>query len=448
MKVSAIQKYNNYQCYKTRESEVKPQNLFFISLNQFLKAPAFKSIANAGKLKQLFAYQIPCMYSGFEMIDPKRVQRLFNSHAFERSISEVLKLIEPYEKCLNGVELHVYKIVKETAKLNPDKSVKETLLSIVPIHKKRLRKKQAPIFDELTELAHELPDAYRYKFRQFMAETECKLSDKPVIVPFSTTEFKYKLEKIREDVKKHKNPKAVKVVNKLLSEANRFYKDTNHKTVENQKRILSFMELILSRSILKENEQLNELIQNSKKRLNFEKMLVPFTRKSFIYDLSKIIEHLPDKNLQEKMLTVAMKLPTSQSSVSAYITKVAAEPSEKIIYRLLWPFFASVEHILPRSRGGADSMENFGGATTRENSERQNIDFTCQMKRRPQTKKNCQKYLDRMIELVQQGVFKLINVDPKYIEEFKKTVQKQSKGAIVLDTSKMDSQPVGLDKIA
>ena len=31
-------------------------------------------IANAGKLKQLFAYSIPCMYSGIEMIDPKKVQ--------------------------------------------------------------------------------------------------------------------------------------------------------------------------------------------------------------------------------------------------------------------------------------------------------------------------------------------------------------------------------------
>ncbi|MBQ4114674.1 hypothetical protein IJD34_04650 [bacterium] len=446
MKVSALQNYKfNFFTTNNRNRE---NNTCY--LNHEIKRPSlaivFKSIANAGKLKKLFSYQIPCMYSGTEMIDPKRVQRYMSAKVFEKPIGDIIKIVEPLEKCLTGIEDRVYKIIKETAKEHPEKSAKETVQSISKIHQKRLRKKQAPIFNELNELAQELPDAYRYKFKQFMAETECKLSDKPVVVPFSTTEFKYKLEKIRDDVSKHKNPKAVRVVNKLLSESNRFYKDTNSKTVENQKRILSFMELILSRSILKENEQLNELMQNSRKRLNFEKMRVPFSRKSFIYDLSNIIEHLPDKNLQDKMITTALKLPTSQNSISAYITKIANQPSEKIMYRLLWPFFASVEHILPRSKGGADSMENFGGATTKENSERQNIDFVCQIKRRPQTKKNCQKYLDRMIELVQQGIFDLLNIDKKYIEDFKTAIKKQSKGAIVLDTSKMSSQT--LDKIA
>ena len=51
-----------------------------------------------------------------------------------------------------------------------------------------------------------------------------------------------------------------------------------------------------------------------------------------------------------------------------------------------------------------------------------------------------------MIELVQQGIFELLNVDKKYIEDFKTAIKKQSKGAIVLDTSKMSSQT--LDKIA
>ena len=109
--------------------------------------------------------------------------------------------------------------------------------------------------------------------------------------------------------------------------------------------------------------------------------------------MQKLIEKVPDKNLQDKMIEIARKLPTSQESKSAYIMKYSNQSSEKIFFRLLWPAFASVEHILPQSCGGKDSMKNYGGATTRENTARQNIDFTKQLKRKPEAKINCQKYI-------------------------------------------------------
>ena len=36
----------------------------------------FTSFANSSKLRQLFAYDLPCMYSGLIMIDPKVLSRL------------------------------------------------------------------------------------------------------------------------------------------------------------------------------------------------------------------------------------------------------------------------------------------------------------------------------------------------------------------------------------
>ncbi len=50
-----------------------------------------------------------------------------------------------------------------------------------------------------------------------------------------------------------------------------------------------------------------------------------------------------------------------------------------------------VEHILPQSKGGADEMYNFGGAGTRVNADRGNIDFVEQIKRMPETEQNSQK---------------------------------------------------------
>ena len=81
-------------------------------------------------------------------------------------------------------------------------------------------------------------------------------------------------------------------------------------------------------------------------------------------------------------------------------------------------------------------MANFAGATTRENSLRKSIDFTEQMKLRPNTPYYCQMYVNKLIELYHQGVFDKYRINPKYIEEFKNTIYEQSKHQINLDISK------------
>ena len=191
------------------------------------------------------------------------------------------------------------------------------------------------------------------------------------------------------------------------------------------------------KSVLKNNPQLKELIEISKSKLNKEEIIVPFTRKSFIYDVVRIIESYPDSDVQDEIISIAQKLPTSQDFLAAYIVKIATEHPDKIGYRLIWPSLASVEHLLPRSCGGQDVMANFGGATTRENSARKSIDFVDQLERRPNTPKYCQMYVDRLIELYKEGVFDRLNINPKYITDYAKTIYIQSKKKVKLDTSRM-----------
>jgi len=394
-------------------------------------------IANSGKLKLLFTYGLPCMYSGVEMIDPKKVQRLLKIRAFDGPIKDVIRVMTPFEKNLGDIEGKVWRIIKDYSQEDPNLTLKETFQKIAPVFEKRLRKKQNPIFHKLTEVAQDLPEGYKYKFKLFMSETDEKIKNNPIVVRFSAKEFKYKLYKIGEDIASNKNIKSGRVMKKLFEEASKLSMDKSIRSHENHLEQILFMEKILKRSVLKDNEQLTKLLEDSKQSLNFEKRLVPFSRKSFIYDLSKILNDLPDKELRDKLLNIAEELPTSRNSTSAYIMKFEKEPSEKIAYRILWPFLASVEHIYPKSLGGADAMANFGGACARENSERQNIDFVAQMKRRPQTRMNCQRYVNKLIDLVKQGIFLKHNISPNYIENFKKAIQKQSKGSIVLDTSKL-----------
>ncbi len=433
MKVSVVLQYNFYQ---KSGITIKSDNIF--KRNNF-QNPSF-GIANAGKLKTLFTYGVPCMYSGIEMIDPPRVQKLLKTNAFKQPISQVLKILEPYANQLGEKEFRVLQIVKEEADIYPDRTLKETFEALAKIHRKRLRKKQAPIFQQIVALGHELPEEYRYRFNRFMAETESKLDGKDIIVPFSTSEFKYKLEKIREDIVKQKNNKGIRVLNKMLKETERLPKKTCAKTEEHQLKIINFLEIIRKRSILKDYEPLELLVATAQSRLNHEKVKASFSRKAFIYDLGKLLKDVQDKSTTNEILAIAETLPTSKESTSAYIIKCSYDPSEKIAFRLLWPSFASVEHILPKSRGGADAMSNFGGATTKENSERMNIEFFQQLKRKPSAKLNCQKYINRIIELARNGIFDKHNIDIAYIRDFKRTIQKQSKGALVLDIAEFEKK--------
>lgn len=427
-------------------------------------------LANSGKLKTLFTYGLPCMYTGTIMIDPKKVSKMLKNKAFNAPIGEVIKKIEQFENSLMGTEANVYRILKEESKYQPDKTVSEVMHDLASEYNSILRAQQAPVFQQLIIAAKELPEEYRYKFVQLMHETRDKLAGRPVEVKFSRPEFQYRLEKVRDDVKKMNNYKANRVMIKLIEVAEKLTKEDGTIPDEEKLKTVEFMEKILKTSVLKDNQSLKYIFANAKSRLRHEKILIPFNNKTFTYDLKQIL--LPgesnevyndtkkfnesfskaleqkgksinnDKNnslweLKERIIGIAETLPTSRTSTAAYIMKFAKEPSEKIIYRILWPSFATVEHLFPRACGGIDDMSNYGGACAIANS-----DLGCDLldekvRRAPKTPIYCQMYVDRLIELAKQGVFEKHFIDTKYIEEFKNTVYEESKGLINLDISKM-----------
>lgn len=431
-------------------------------------------LANSSKLKTLFTYGIPCMYTGVIMIDPKKVSKMLKNKAFNAPIGEVIKRIEQFEDSLMGTEANVYQILKEESKYQPEKTVSEVMQDLSVEYNGILRAQQAPIFQQLIIAAKELPEEYRYKFVQLMHETQDKLAGRPVEVKFSRPEFQYRLEKVQNDVKKMNNYKANKVMIKLIEVAEKLTKEDDTITDEEKLKTVEFMEKILKTSVLKDNQSLKYIFTNAKSRLKHEKILIPFNNKTFTYDLKQIL--LPDAEaeiynnnkmlneylsnisnekeatqnksklgtannslleLKQRMIGIAESLPTSRTSTAAYIMKFAKEPSDKIIYRILWPSFATVEHIFPRACGGIDDMSNYGGACALANS-----DLGCDLlydkvKRAPKTPIYCQKQVDRLIELAKQGVFEKHYIDTKYIEEYKNTVYEESQGLINLDISKL-----------
>lgn len=396
----------------------------------------FTSIQNSSKLRILFKYNLPCIYSGIPMIDPKQVSKLIKSGAFEKPSKDVVEILSKYKECYSGMEERVMGIISARSRIHPNDNIKQLLSEIEPIYRRDLRKKQSGIFRNIQNYFNQLPQEYKDKYAQLVKETDKRLNERPVLIPFSSYEFKYKLSKIKDNIVNENDIKAKKVMNKLIKESKRLSNTTNDTTMNNQIRVMGMLDWILKKSVLKNNTELKELIGTSKARLTNKEIIAPFSRKSYIYDLGRIIDDLPDKTMHKKIMQEAFKLPTSNEDFSAYIVKISGESSDKIASRILWPYLASVEHIFPKSEGGADVMANFAGATTRENSIRKSIDFTEQMKLRPNTPYYCQKYVNKLIDLYHQGVFDKYRINPKYIEEFKDTIYKVSKGQIDLDISK------------
>lgn len=399
--------------------------------------PISFGIQNSSKLRILFGFDLPCIYSGVTMIDPKQLTRWQKGRLFYRPAKDVLTELDKYPDSFVGMEKRFIELVRERSAMQPDLTIKDILNEIRPVYARRLRKEQYPIFQELMELSKQLPKDYRKGCDILMEDTKRKLYDKPVVVPFSSYEFKYKLTKIRDDISNGSDRKSKKVMSKLIKESKRLSNTTNPSTIEKQKEVIRFMEIILKKSVLKDNFQLIKLLEDSKARLNQEEIFTPFSRKAFLYDLAKLLNDLPDEKFYEKIILTGQKLPTSQESFSAYVMKLAHEQPDKVGHRLVWPSLASVEHLLPRSDGGADIMSNFAGATTRENSTRKSIKFVQQLKARPDTPKYCQMYVDRLIKLYHDGVFARHNISPTYITDFANTIYKLSEHRVKLDTSKM-----------
>lgn len=422
-----------------QESKQIDEDIPVLPLNYYSSNVSFGKIKNSEPLRKLFAYGIPDLYSEIITVDPKRIAKMMKTDAFEVPLKKFIQVFKPFEVSLfkDTNETKLYEIIKEQAEANPDMDVKGVVQKIAPIHLKRLRKKQGVIFKDLDELAQKLPESHRYRYKLLRSETQDKLDYKPVVVRFSSKEFKYKLAKISEYVAQRKDLKSDKTMQRLIKEAEKLPSSSSYNAIEKQKKIIEDINILLQTSTLSKNEQLNDLIKVSRDRLNNKKVVVPFSRKNFLYDLDKLTSGIQDKALRDEMLNLAETLPSSSNSLSAFIVKIQNESSEKIAYRILDPSMASVEHLTPASLGGEDELYNFACASRKENTERGNLLFTTQLKKRPLTKIYAQRQMDKYIELANQGVFEKCKMPLSYIEDFKNKMNEKSQGRIVLDTSKL-----------
>lgn len=397
----------------------------------------FGSYANSSGLKRLFGYGIPCMYSGIKMIDATKIRKLEQNGYFNGGIGKITTVLEPYEESMLPIEKELFGFIKKVADKNPNKKFSEIMKELEPEHFKKLRSEQAVTFYKLKELSKSFSPEKQEEFNILMQNTDKKLSNAPVIVPFSSYEFQYKIQKLYDSISEHGKPDEIKTMRRLLHYASKLKDTTNNKTRNYQGHVLRMIKYKIDQSSLKKNPELFELMETSQKRLYNMPVNTPFNRKSYIYDLMKITDGIDDTALKEKVLETAEELPTSRNNISAFILKFQNTPSNRLCYRLVSDSFGSIEHLLPQSKGGRDELSNYGPASAYFNSRRGNVDLKDYLHQHPNIKQTCQYSVDKMIELANDGIFEKIKLPRKYILWFSDTVAKLTDNELVLNTSKL-----------
>ena len=389
--------------------------------------PSFEGIRSAANFRNLTNIRtIHCIYCGRPLLNKKVANKFKSNGAFTGPIRRFAQDMFPYIEYLHPTEKEALKKITIMAFDYPDITLSEAIKKLYPKANQLLLEEQKPILKELAKLQKKLPPNLKTKFKELLQITKYRLEDKKYIPKeFSGKEFVYKLnrlydtindEKIAERMlniaepldstifKLPKEPLTTKFIDKIA-------KLTETRNLNKKKTTKSNLQLIIVKQLKKYAEILNRqdiinLCEDAIATIEHRPIKVKFSKKAFIYDLSDIFEHANNTELKETAIALAKRLPTSKTSVNAFITKHKQSASEAIGYDILRPSLVTIEHLHPKSQNGANALDNYALACERDNNARSNNNLKVFITNFAQA--NQEKYFKEIFEEVENG---LINYD-------------------------------------
>lgn len=441
MNIQPINIYNPFSTQNLTLRRDKAVQNYRITPSLKCDTVTFTSVAKSEPLKRLLKFGIPDFYSNVTLVDPQDLEQLLQNKIFYKPIRNLVGVLNPYEDSLFPTEKQVYRLMKKTARKHPNMFLDEFLHKLVPEHSKLLLEQQRPVFDRLSKLAANMPEEQILKYNHLIDITSKKLLKEPVVLPFYKKELLYKLEKIKERIVQNDNFNEIGAINKIIRKVE--FLDNNIGTSKKvtPKELKQFSKLLnfFNSSCLKCDKDLTELLYTYKARLLKIPYEEKFYRKGFIHDLENITNQLTDKKLAHTMIQTARELPTSKNSLSALIVKEANRSPAQIGYDLLADSVGSADHLVTAKAGGDSDICNYVLASRRYNSERAHSRLETVISKNPKIREYAQSQVDRLIALVNLGVFKVCKLDPSYIRTLARKVNKLSPkdSPLILDTNKL-----------
>lgn len=158
-----------------------------------------------------------------------------------------------------------------------------------------------------------------------------------------------------------------------------------------------------------------------------------FKRKDFLNSLEEIEPKENEIEIFSDIKNKALFLPTSGSSKNAFIVKYCKRKQIEIARRIFIASTASIEHIVPASTGGLNTIGNFLLTTANGNRYRENMPLLFYIKRFPKIPLYMQKYMDDIINTINDGG---LQGNETYPYKIKKKLLDVSEGRVLLSLSK------------
>ena len=157
-----------------------------------------------------------------------------------------------------------------------------------------------------------------------------------------------------------------------------------------------------------------------------------FKRRTFLDSLEEIIPNKNEREIFNDIKNKALFLPTSESSLNAFVVKYSKRKQTEIVRRMFIASTGSIEHITPASLGGLNTIGNFILTTAAGNRYRENMPLVEYIKRFPEIPNYMQSYINDIIEEIHNGG---LLGNETYPYKIKEKLMKESDGRIMISLS-------------
>lgn len=368
---------------------------------------------------------IPFSYEG------KDLNNWIDGGLFSESIKTIVEQFKQFKPSLHEKEKEVFSMVEELSQTYPNAHL-DTVIKIMSIlANKDLYKVQKPIFDSIVAQAQMLPEKEKNAVESIIEISKKRIFHQPYIEEYSAKELRYQIGRLAESIPNEEQAKKIRKITDLLM-IQCIRKEKKDVTYDVVRKVLGTLypdqEITVTKAVKREytREKLRftiidairreaetaksgdivRLCDNAVKQLNKEPIVRKFTNKGLKHDLAEALEDIKKSKfnrIRGRIFELADRLPTSENSIHAFITKHDQSTSEKIAYDIFAPSNVTVEHMLPSSENGDDIVTNYAAACAKCNSRRQSMPMNKFFKR--YEPRNAQLYADEVIADTNNGYY-------------------------------------------
>ena len=404
--------------------------------------------ADKKTLRELAKYGLKDMYTGEDMLHSDVLEGMLRSGLFTRSISAISQSLNKKRNLLTDTAIKYLNEIEKLSKKNPNVSLSEANQMLGKKHEKILINIQQPIFEKLIKLSTQMPKNLKEDFSKLLNETDLRLSRQRVTVPFSARTFLYQLKNFAKQVESKNNKKEILAMRLIIRNAQNIFrtqilesKTGARKKLSKEEKLRRQMQpavlqentmkydvlySLFSTSVLRRNKELDRIFKNASAMMHGAKLILPFKRQEFIYDLKKITAKLKDKKLAAEIIKVAHELPQSCDNVSAFVVKHLDSNNNRIGFYWLKDSLCSIDHMKALNIGGKNKLANMGLCRAITNTHKTDIPFDEWCRMYPGTYLHIPNHVEQLKTMQAEGIYKKIGLNAHYTDDVISTIEELS----------------------